>query len=44
MRYREGKFKDYRKPKKEKELFRSPWIVVFEKKPGTAKQLFSRYG
>jgi hypothetical protein len=33
IRYREGKFKDYRKTtKEEKNHFGSPWIAVFKKK------------
>jgi len=34
IRYREGKFRDYRKTtEEERKLFGSPWIAVYKKKP-----------
>lgn len=37
-RYREGKFKDYRKTtENERKIFGSPWIAVFKKKTGKNK-------
>jgi hypothetical protein len=35
-RYKEGKFKDYRKTTdEERKVFGSPWIAVFKKKPAS---------